>query len=250
MSSSHSPTVTAITAVPVVPTLPTANGIVITTATTTTTTTTKTTSAATTFTAVTSNVNTASSHHSPTMNASPKVKDKGKSPASNNLSTTEIPFPVRRAPSYFDRYPRQLSPSPPHSTQQRHYPHGRATRTFGASTSTLHSDLSSNSNFANVTMTDFSGRSDLQLSSSHHSLNDDLILKPPPPRRRSRQAPTRSSGEHLSELSYLRISDSSSLTQIETPPQTPIDLSITRPLFDPFSIVVSAPISGWRPWTL
>jgi hypothetical protein len=169
---------------------------------------------------------------------------KGKEKASAPSSTPEIPFPVRRAPSYFDRYPRQLSHPAPQSAHQRYYPYGRTTRAYGASTSTLHTDLSSNSNFANVTMTQFSGRSDPHLSSTPHTHNDDLVRKPsPPPRRRSRRA-NRSSGEHFSELSYLRISDSSSLTQIETPPQTPIDLSAPRPLFDPFSVVVSAPVPG------
>ena len=119
-----------------------------------------------------------------------------------------------------------------------HYPpHGRAARSFGASTSTLHSDLSSNSNFANVTL---SGRSDVLVSSSRYTRNDELV----PPRRRSRRAPHRSSGEHLSDLSCLRISDSSSLTQIETPPQTPVDFSAAKLFFDPFSVVVSAPVSG------
>ena len=90
-------------------------------------------------------------------------------------------------------------------------------------------------------MTGFSGRSDPHLSYSRSTLNDDPVLKPPPPRRRSRRVQNRSSGEHRSDL---RISDSSSLTQLESPPQTPIDLSTPRPLFDPFSVVVSAPISG------
>ena len=161
-------------------------------------------------------------------------------PKGKDRLSPEIPFPVRRAPSYFDRYPRQLSHPVPQSTNQRHYPYGRTTRTYGASTGTLHTDLSSNSNFANVTMTEVSGNPDPHLSSFH----DDPALKPPPPRRRSRQMPHRSSGEHFSDLSYLRISDSSSLTQLETPPQTPIDLSAPRPLFDPFSVVVSAPVSG------
>jgi hypothetical protein len=186
----------------------------------------------------------APSHLSLTVGGS-SISHKGKerSPASDQPSATEIPFPVGRAPSYFDRYPRQMS----HPTPQRHNPHGRAMRTLASSTSTLHSDLSSNSNFANVTLTGSSGRSDLHLSSSRHTHThtDDLVLKSPPPRRRSRRVSNRrSSGEHRSDHSYLRISDSSSLTQIETPPQTPIDLSAPRPLFDPFSVVVSAPVSG------
>ena len=133
-----------------------------------------------------------------------------------------------------------------HPAPPRHNPHGRATRAFGASTSALHSDLSSNSHFANETISGSSGRSDLHSSSSRYTHNnDDLVLKPPPPRRRSRRVSNRrSSGEHRSDHSYLRISDSSSLTQLETPPQTPIDLSAPRPPFDPFSVVVSAPVSG------
>lgn len=161
-------------------------------------------------------------------------KDKEKS----SSKSPEFPFPARRAPSYFDHYPRQMS-HPPHSTQQVHYPHGRAAR-FGASTSTLHSDLSSNSNFANVTINETSGRSDPHLSSSRHTQRDELV----PPRRRSRRAAHRSSGEHISDLSYFRISDSSSLTQIETPPQTPVEFSTAKLFFDPFSVVVSAPVSG------
>ena len=142
----------------------------------------------------------------------------------------EIHFPIGRGPSYFDCYPRQ-----PSMQQQRR--HGRAT-------TTNHSDLSSNSNFANVSVTRLSGRSDPLLSQSRSTHNDVLVLKPPP-KRRSRRAPTtRSSSENRSELLHLRISDSSSLTQIETPPQTPIDLSTQRPIFDPFSVVVSAPIPG------
>ena len=165
------------------------------------------------------------------------VSSKGK----ERLSASDQPFPIGRAPPYFDRYPRQMS----HPAHQRHNPHGQATRTFGASTSTVHSDLSSNSNFANVAMAGFSGRSDLHLSSSRYTHNHDLVLKPPPPRRRPRRVSTRrSSGEHRDDHSYLRISDSSSLTQVETPPQTPIDSSAPRPLFDPFSVVVSAPVSG------
>ncbi|KAH9178883.1 hypothetical protein EDB89DRAFT_2217940 [Lactarius sanguifluus] len=124
---------------------------------------------------------------------SPLSKDKEKSSPSKQ---PEFPFPARRAPSYFDHYPRQLS----HPAPQTHYSHGRAART-------LHSDLSSNSNFANVTINE-------------------------------------TSTEHLSDLSYFRISDSSSLTQIETPPQTPVDFSAAKLYFDPFSVVVSAPISG------
>ena len=168
-------------------------------------------------------------------------KGKEKLSTSDRPSATEVPFPVGRAPPYFERYPRQMS----HPAPQRHNPHGRATRAFGASTSTLHSDLSSNSHFANVTITGSSGHSDPHSSSSRYSHRDDLVLKPPPPRRRSRRVSNRrSSGEHRSDRSYLRISDSSSLTQVETPPQTPIDLSAPRPLFDPFSVVVSAPVSG------
>jgi hypothetical protein len=154
-------------------------------------------------------------------------KGKGKSSASDQ---PEVHFPIGRAPSYFDCYPRQMS------AQQ----HGRAT-------SSNHSDLSSNSIFANanVAVTRFSGRSDPLLSPSRSTHNDVLVLTPPPPRRRSRRVPNRSSSEnHRSELSHLRISDSSSFTQIETPPQTPIDLSTHRPIFDPFSVVVSAPIPG------
>lgn len=160
---------------------------------------------------------------------------------SSPSKSPEFPFPARRAPSYFDHYPRQMShPAPaPHTTQQTHYPHGRAAR-FGASTSTLHSDLSSNSNFANVTINELSGRSDPHLSSSRYTQRDELV----PPRRRSRRAAQRSSAEHLSDLSYFRISDSSSLTQIESPPQTPVDFSAAKLFFDPFSVVVSAPVSG------
>ena len=36
----------------------------------------------------------------------------------------------------------------------------------------------------------------------------------------------------------------SSFTQIETPPQSPIDLSTHRPIFEPYLVVVSAPIPG------
>jgi len=183
---------------------------------------------------------------SPTADGSSLEKGKDKLLASNQHSATEVPFPVRRAPSYFDRYPRQMSHPGVHSTtQQKHHPHGRP-RTYGASTSTASPDLSSNSNFANVTLTGVSvgGRPDPHLSSPRSTQNDDLVLKPPPPRRRSRRTTNRSSGEHRSDRSNLRISDSSSLTQLETPPQTPIDLSTPRPLFDPFSVVVSAPVSG------
>ena len=157
-------------------------------------------------------------------------EDKEKTSA---LDQPEIHFPVGRAPSYFDCYPRQM-PLPPPSLPQRH----------GRATSTRHSDLSSNSNFANVAVTRFSGRSDPPRSSSSRSThNDDIVLRPPP-RRRSRRVANRSSSENRSELCYLRISDSSSLTQIETPPQTPIDLSSHRLIFDPFSVVVPAPIPG------
>ena len=155
-------------------------------------------------------------------------KGKEKSSASDQ---PEVHFPIGRAPSYFDCYPRQIS------VQQRH----------GRATSSHHSDLSSNSNFANanVAVTRFSGRSDPLLSPSRSTHNDVLVLTPPPPpRRRSRRVPNRSSSENRSEVSHLRISDSSSFTQIETPPQTPIDLSTHRPIFDPFSVVVSAPIPG------
>jgi hypothetical protein len=150
---------------------------------------------------------------------------------SSGSDQPEVHYPVGRAPSYFERYPRQMSHPP--SVQQRH----------GRTTNSHHDDLSSNSNFANVTVTRFSGRSDPPLPSSRWTHNDDLVLKPPP-RRRSRRVANRSSSENRSELSYVRISDSSSLTQIETPPQTPIDLSTHRPFFDPFSVVVSAPIPG------
>lgn len=160
-------------------------------------------------------------------------KGKEKSSASDQ---PDIHFPIGRAPSYFECYPRQMSHPPP-SMQQRH---GRATSSHH--TSSHHTDLSSNSNFANVAVTRFSGRSDPLLFRS--TQNDVLVLKPPPPRRRSRRVANRSSSENRSELSHLRISDSSSLTQIETPPQTPIDLSTHRPIFDPFSVVVSAPIPG------
>ena len=161
-------------------------------------------------------------------------KGKEKSSAPNHRQP-EIVFPVGRAPPYFDCYPRQMSHPP--AAQQR----------YGLATSSLHSDLSSNSNYANVAATRSSGRSDrLVPSSSHCTHNDDLVVKPPPPppRRRSRRVPNRSSSENRSDLAYLRISDSSSLTQLETPPQTPVDLSTPRPLFDPFSVVVSAPIPG------
>lgn len=161
-------------------------------------------------------------------------KGKEKASASNHRQP-EILFPVGRAPSYFDCYPRQTSHPP--AAQQR----------YGLATSSLHSDLSSNSNYANVAVTRSSGRSDPLPTSAHCTHNEDLVRKPPPlaPRRRSRRVQNRSSSEHhRSELSYLRISDSSSLTQIETPPQTPIDLPTPRPLFDPFSVVVSAPIPG------
>ena len=154
-------------------------------------------------------------------------KGKDKSSASDQ---PEMHFPIGRGPSYFDCYPRQ-----PSTQQQRR--HGRATTSH-------HSDLSSNSNFANVAVTRFSGRSDPLLPHSRSTQRDVLVLKPPPPRRRSRRVANRSSSENRSELSHLRISDSSSLTQIETPPQTPIDLSTQRPIFDPFSVVVSAPIPG------
>ena len=154
---------------------------------------------------------------------------KGKEKSSGS-DQPEIHFPIGRAPSYFDYYPRQMT------LQQRH---GRATGSH-------HSDLSPISNVANVAVNRFSGRSDPLLSPSGSTHNDDLVLKtPPPPRRRSRRVPpNRSSSEHRSELSHLRISDSSSFTQIETPPQSPIDLSTHRPIFDPFSVVVSAPIPG------
>jgi hypothetical protein len=164
-------------------------------------------------------------------------KHKEKASPSKN---PEFPFPARRAPSYFDHYPRQFSHPAPPSTHQMHYPHGHAARSFGASTSTLHSDLSSNSNFANITINESSGRSDPHSSSSRYTQTDELV----PPRRRSRRAPHRSSAEHLSDLSYFRISDSSSLTQTETPPQTPVDFSAAKLFFDPFSVVVSAPVSG------
>ena len=157
-------------------------------------------------------------------------KGKEKSSASDQ---PEIHFPIGRAPSYFDCYPRQMS-HPPTSMQQRH----------GRATSSHHYDLSSNSNFANVAaVTRFSARSDPVLSPPRSTHNDVLVLKPPR-RRRSRRVANRSSIENRSEVSHLRISDSSSLTQIETPPQTPIDLLSHRPFFDPFSVVVSAPIPG------
>ncbi|KAH9968718.1 hypothetical protein BC827DRAFT_1165055 [Russula dissimulans] len=183
---------------------------------------------------------------SPTPDGSSLAKGKDRSLASIQHSATEVPFPVRRAPSYFDRYPRQMShPGVQSTSQLKPHPHGRP-RTYGASTGNASPDLSSNSNFANVTLTgvSISGHSDPHLSSSRSAKNDDLVLKPPPPRRRSRRTTNRSSGEHRSDRSNLRISDSSSLTQLETPPQTPIDLSTPRPLFDPFSVVVSAPVSG------
>ncbi|KAI9511750.1 hypothetical protein F5148DRAFT_1168528 [Russula earlei] len=183
------------------------------------------------------------SHPSPTRDGS-FLKAKGKDKLSPQ-SATDVPFPVRRAPSYFDRYPRQTShPAPQSNLQRQHDPHGRVARPYGASTATLHSDLSSNSHYASDTMTTFGGRSDPHLSYSRHTHKDDFVLKPPTPRRRSRQYPNRSSGEHRSDRSHFRISDSSSLTQLETPPQTPIDLSTPKALFDPFSVVVSAPISG------
>jgi hypothetical protein len=152
-------------------------------------------------------------------------KGKEKSSASDQ---PEIHFPIGRAPSYFDYYPRQMS------LQQRH----------GRATSSNHSDLSAISNVANVAVTRFSGRSDPLLSPSGSTHNDDPVLKTPPRRRSRRIPPNRSSSENRSELSHLRISDSSSFTQIETPPQSPIDLSAHRPIFDPFSVVVSAPIPG------
>ena len=165
-----------------------------------------------------------------TVDGGSSLVSKGKEKSSSGSNQPEILFPVGRAPSYFECYPRQMSPS----IAQRH----------GRATSSQHSDLSSNSNFANVAVTRFSGRSDPRLPSSRCA-HDDLVLKHPPPRRRSRRAPNRSSSEqHRSDLSYLRISDCSSLTQLETPPQTPVDLSTPRPLFDPFSVVVSAPIPG------
>lgn len=152
-------------------------------------------------------------------------KGKEKSSASDQPG---VHFPIGRAPSYFDCYPRQIS------LQQRH----------GRATSSHHSDLSSNSNLANVAVTRFSGRSDPLLSPSRSTRNDDLVLRPPPRRRSRRVPPNRSSSENRSDLSHLRISDSSSFTQIETPPQTPIDLSTHKSFFDPFSVVVSAPIPG------
>ena len=196
-----------------------------------------------TTTTTTTTVPAAASSRLPLTAGGSSVSRKGKEKLStlDQPSVTEIPFPVGRTPSYFDRYPRQMS----HPAPQRHNPHGRATRAFGASTSNLHSDLSSNAHSSNVTITGSSGRSDLHSTSSRYTHSDDPVLKPPPPRRRSRRVSNRrSSGEHRSDHSYLRISDSSSLTQIETPPQTPIDLSAPRPLFDPFSVVVSAPVSG------
>jgi hypothetical protein len=187
---------------------------------------------------------TAPLHSSLTMDPSSLPKGKEKAPAAP-IEIPEIAFPVRRAPSYFDRYPRQSSHTAPQSAHQRHYPHGRTTRNYDASASTLHTDLSSNSNFANGTNSaELSGRpADLRLSSSRYTRNDDIVFKPSSPRRRSRRVPHRSSGEHY-DLTHLRISDSSSLTQLETPPQTPIDFSTPRPLFDPFSVVVSAPVPG------
>ena len=129
-------------------------------------------------------------------------------------------FPIGRTPSYSDYYPRQMT------LQQRH----------GRVMGSRHSDLSPISNVANLAVTRFSGRSNPPLSLSNSIHNDDLILKTPP-RRRFRRVPlNRSSSEHRSGLSHLRISDSSSFTQIETPPQSPIDLSTHRPIFDPFSL--------------
>jgi hypothetical protein len=167
----------------------------------------------------------------PSLTSPSKGKEKFSAP---NHHQPEILFPVGRAPPYFDCYPRQMSHPP--ATQQR----------YGLTTSSLHSDLSSNSNYANVAVNRSSGRSDPKVPSPHCTHNDDLVLKQPPPapRRRSRRVPNRSSSENRSELAYLRISDSSSLTQLETPPQTPDDLTTPRPLFDPFSVVVSAPVPG------
>jgi hypothetical protein len=152
---------------------------------------------------------------------------KGKEKSSGS-DQPEIHFPIGRAPSYFDYYPRQMT------LQQRH----------GRATSSHRSDLSPISNVANVAVTRFSGRSDPLLSPSSSTHNDDLVLKTPPRRRPRRVAANRSSSENRSEPPHLRISDSSSFTQIETPPQTPIDLSTHRAIFDPFSVVVSAPIPG------
>ncbi|KAI0274900.1 hypothetical protein BC834DRAFT_1024234 [Gloeopeniophorella convolvens] len=174
--------------------------------------------------------------------SSPLRQNRANAPSLDRHPSMEIPFPSQRAPSYFDRYPRQ--PSQPAAPQPRSFSAGRVPRPSEASTSTHHSDLSSNSNFANVTVSDYRARADSHLSaSSRYALTDDLAPKPPP-RRRSRQLAGKASREHLADLSYLRISASSSLTQIETPPQTPIEFSAPKALYDPFSDIVSAPVAG------
>ncbi|KAI0321679.1 hypothetical protein OF83DRAFT_1080756 [Amylostereum chailletii] len=77
-----------------------------------------------------------------------------------------------------------------------------------------------------------------------HVFQDSPPTPKLPSRRRSRTNSNKMSRRPPVDVAYLRTSGSSTQTQVETPPQTPVDFPMPRTFIDPFPVVVSAPISG------
>ncbi|KAI0048377.1 alpha/beta-hydrolase [Auriscalpium vulgare] len=174
-------------------------------------------------------------------------------------SAPDRPFLVKRGPSYFERYPRQPSASSSSSASDSQKSALQRHQSLPRSLASNAAEPSSKSRLENVppphSMLE-QGRAQLHIfpkATDHHPTMADFFandgeLTPraaaPPSRRRPRTTSDKASRRRPGDMPHVRISDSSTLTQVETPPQTPIDFPMPRLFLDTFPVVVSAPVSG------
>ncbi|TFY80421.1 hypothetical protein EWM64_g3595 [Hericium alpestre] len=175
-------------------------------------------------------------------------RDEGKYTSSpDTFQSVESSASSPRELSYFERYPRQRSGSSSRADQPSS--HLARSRSLLESSASQKSESSSRgSENASMDSVPMDGTED-----EHHvfPLVQDTILATqffgdgevmPKPHRHRRPRPNTSRSRERADISHLRISGSSTQTQIETPPQTPIDFYMPRMTIDPFPVMVAAPV--------
>lgn len=152
-------------------------------------------------------------------------------PYGHNTKRSSNPS-VAAGQSYFERYPSANRPSSSKSSA--------STYSYHASLSRPKEDTRHKSSPSQASSTATHPDKDVSLLSDYEPLT-------PPSRSRasSHTQPSKPKKQPTqARIPPLRFSGSSSQTYFETPPQTPTDHFISRVAYDPFPIVVSAPVSG------
>ncbi|THH21473.1 hypothetical protein EW146_g73 [Bondarzewia mesenterica] len=190
------------------------------------------------------------SHRSPSKKSSTLSlrREKDKQTTSPDTPSSPGRYSSHRNQSYFDRYPRSPASSSNSRTDNRtergrwvsshsNYISASPSNSWsGDDTSIDHSEddsVTSSYSFPTFDSTDLNSR----------IFNNAGEVTPKTTRCRSRTNPDTAYPDYSQGLSYLRISASSSHTQVETPPQTPIDFPTLRTSIDPYPLVI-APVSG------